>query len=342
LNAVAIHSSRFYSGAIARIAASSGLIAPCYHVVTNEIPAHIRNLYVWRDVAAFEKDLDYLLQHYRPVSLDQLHSCRTSGQPLPPRSMFLSFDDGFREMSETVAPICKQKGVPVTFFLSTAFLDNRSLCYRHKASVLIDAGRRCSPATLREASRSLAKALELTENESLDFRRLCLSVSYKQRHVFDECAPILGVDFDEYLKTVQPYLTTNQIHRLLEQGFSIGGHSVDHPKYSELALDDQLDQTARCMEELDRHFQISIRAFAFPFVSDGVGREFYDAVFGKRIADIVFCIGEMPATHRERAVQRFGVESATGCALESLLVEQVKNRLRRTAAAWRKEIAVYR
>ena len=52
--------------------------------------------------------------------------------------MFLSFDDGLREIANEIAPLCRQVGVPATFFVNSASLDNRFLCFRNKASLLIE------------------------------------------------------------------------------------------------------------------------------------------------------------------------------------------------------------
>ena len=53
--------------------------------------------------------------------------------------VFLSFDDGLREVYTIIAPILKERGLPATFFITTDFIDNKKLFYRNKASLLIEA-----------------------------------------------------------------------------------------------------------------------------------------------------------------------------------------------------------
>src|SRR5205814_9799266 len=50
----------------------------------------------------------------------------------------LTFDDGFREMYDIVAPILERAGAPATFFLNTAFLDGGGLAHHNALSVLLD------------------------------------------------------------------------------------------------------------------------------------------------------------------------------------------------------------
>src|SRR6266853_3812073 len=83
------------------------LIAPCFHLVTDgATPQHVRQLFQCPDVKAFERDLDQLLKHRVPVSLGDLENHLRSGKTLPRRSVFVSFDDGMREMEEIVARLC--------------------------------------------------------------------------------------------------------------------------------------------------------------------------------------------------------------------------------------------
>ena len=320
-------------GRLCRLA-GAGLIAPCYHVAGDEPLPHVRHLYPHRTLRQFEAELDFLLGRFWPVSLADLAAAAASGQALPKNAFFLSFDDGFREMAEGVAPLCRRKGVPAAFFLTTGFLDNRMLGYRHKASLLIE---RCQALGLGRALPVLEavwRQAGLDPDAVVDPRASLLSVSWRQSGVLDACAVALEVDFDAYLRDARPYLTCDQAAQMARDGFALGGHSVDHPRYAELSLDEQLDQTRRCMEYLKIRFPGGPAAFAFPFVSDGVTRAFYTAVFGERTADLVFCIGEAPAGD-SRCVTRFGVERSSNESLETLLRAELAHRVKaRLRSGW--------
>lgn len=321
---------------IASLATGNALLAPCYHIVSDGSPVHVRHLYRWRNVAAFRKELDHLLRHFRPLSLEEISRRVSAGERLPERSLFLSFDDGFREMTEVVAPVCREKGVPATFFLNTAFLDNHAMGYRQKASLLIDAWQHRSEASRRTAQSLLANRLGISQGEAFDWRRMVLSVNYRQREILDECAALLEVSFADYLRSARPYLSTEQVQGLLDAGFSIGGHSIDHPKYAELTPEERIAQTRGCLDELKQRFRLPVKAFAFPFVSDGVPEPFYREVFDGGIADLIFCIGHMPEADSHRAVQRFGVESGQRYSMRELMAIQAEGRLRQKAANWKR------
>jgi peptidoglycan/xylan/chitin deacetylase (PgdA/CDA1 family) len=312
--------------------AGENLIAPCYHLVCeSEPPQHVRQLFQCPDPRTFEKDLDRLLKHHIPVSLNDLEEHVRLGKKLPRHAVFVSFDDGMREMDEIVSPLCLRKGIPATFFLTTAFLDNRVLGFRHKASILLDElkGMAANGKKLEEIRRRMG----LRGVQVADVPVFLRGVRYRQTNYLDECAVVMGIDFDEYLSDKKPYLTEAQVESLMDKGFSIGGHSVDHPLFADLDFGEQVAQTQGCMEHLAQRFAVRSRAFAFPFVSTGVSNEYYDTVFGKGIVEMVFCIGEIPSGYNPRIVKRFGVESSQNrsatAAWRKYASSSLKNRLSR-------------
>jgi peptidoglycan/xylan/chitin deacetylase (PgdA/CDA1 family) len=263
------------------------LAAPCYHLACDgPLPPHLRHLYSCRSSKTFEADLDFLLNWGVPLSLDQLERISCHEESMPTRAFFVSFDDGLREVAELVAPICLRKGVPMTMFLNSAFLDNQELCYRHKVSLLIEQLPLMSPATdqkIRDLFGSIGMMLP-----GRPLKEWLLGVSWSQRAVLDELANLLDVDFGSFLVTQRPYLTTEQVEVLIKSGFSVGSHSVDHPLYSTLPLEEQIRQTAQCCEVLDQRFGVRTRPFAFPFVSDRVDREFFRQILEQPLASLIF------------------------------------------------------
>jgi peptidoglycan/xylan/chitin deacetylase (PgdA/CDA1 family) len=288
-------------GLVARLT-PSGLTAPCYHLVSDRPPPHVRHLYECRNVSQFKAELDWLLKRFKPVSLEDLQAASNAGKPLPERPIFFSFDDGLRECIDIVAPILRAKGVPVTFFISTGFVGNRSLCYRHKASLLVE--------TYLQSGGARKVQTRNGEIASFDeFRRRVLQVKYADAIELDEYADQLGLHFDEYLSNERPYLDENDIASLISQGFSIGGHSVDHPRYSEIPFESQVAQTLDCLYALNARFSLPVRSFAFPFLADGVAERFMERMLSPEALDLIFYTGSVRPDHNRRVIWRFGVET---------------------------------
>lgn len=276
------------------------LFLPFYHVVKDEedLP-HIQHLYPVRTVEQFRADLDYLLEHFKPISLAELKASILEGKALEENCMHLSFDDGLKEVYTIIAPVLEEKGIPATIFLNSNFVDNQALFFRYKISLIID-------------FIAKNKAVEQTLNYPypLDKKSL-LAMEYEQTHKIDEIASLLKIDFTDFLETQQPYLTSPQIKDLIKRGFTIGGHSVDHPLYAGLTLDEQLEQTEKSIQFVQDKFDLSYRVFSFPFTDSGVGNTFFEIVETDEIAELTFACAGLKQKEFPFHLQRFPMEATS-------------------------------
>lgn len=279
---------------------------PYYHTVSDQELAHVSGLFKFRSVRQFKADMEFFLRFYTPVSLEDVIRHLDGAGRLPKRCFLLTFDDGFREVYDVVAPILFAQGIPAVFFLTTCTVDNRELCYQQKISLLARAIDSLGDLPVRrEVSRLLANAGVKDKNLPSCVR----NIAYRQRHVLDELGPVVGCDFATYAASVQPYLTSAQIENLMRQGFAIGAHSVDHPPYSVLSLEEQLIQTHESLSWLSNHFQYECQAFAFPFNDAGISPEFFQKAFAAGHLEVSFGTGGMHRHFFPRNLNRHTMEA---------------------------------
>jgi peptidoglycan/xylan/chitin deacetylase (PgdA/CDA1 family) len=69
----------------------------------------------------FAEQVDWLKANARVIPLAELAELIVSGRPLPPRTVVLTFDDGFLDFHSQAAPVLRGAGLPATIFLPTAF-----------------------------------------------------------------------------------------------------------------------------------------------------------------------------------------------------------------------------
>ncbi|HET9529635.1 MAG TPA: polysaccharide deacetylase family protein [Blastocatellia bacterium] len=92
----------------------------CYHGVTERPKRSVRDpagLHVRRD--RFIAQIDYLKRHYRVISLSDYLKARRERKPLPPYSVVITFDDGYRNFLTVAAQRLAERGLPAAVFLVT-------------------------------------------------------------------------------------------------------------------------------------------------------------------------------------------------------------------------------
>ena len=280
------------------------LVCPFYHAVCNESPPHLKYLYKVRNPQIFEKDLDFFLKNFDPVSLDDFSTTKnlaSSGK----KKFFLSFDDGLREVFEVARPVLLKKGIPATIFFNTAFIDNRDMFYRFKYSLITDfIKKQKKKSVVKEA----AKFLNLPGSSIKQIIKFLNSIPYEKAALFDILAEKFEINFKQYLKEEKPYMSSSQIQKMLEEGFSIGSHSIDHPDYMKLSFAEQIEQTEKSLEILIKKFGINYRLFSFPFTDHQVSDDFFTRIFKKNIADFTFGTAGLKDDHFPCHIQRIPME----------------------------------
>lgn len=304
----------------------TSLIVPYYHMISDESVLHLKHLYAYKNVREFKNDLEFLLRHFTAIGLPDLLNALRHGAALPKRSFLLTFDDGFKEMSEVVAPLLYTMGVPATFFITSAFTDNRALCYQHAASVLAE---RLPQLTSPALTAAIRTAIAASGTDTSDLSAAIVSLPYQHRAIIDTVARLIGMDTHAYLQRERPYLTSEQITALIRRGFTIGAHSIDHPLYATLSLEEQLRQTRESVQFVRKTYDLNYAAFAFPHHDRGVSLQFFTQLYGEDQLDVSFGTGGLIDDAWPRNIQRISFERPQAPA-KNIVVYAAARRLYRT------------
>lgn len=274
-----------------------------YHMISDvrDIP-HLRNLYRYKSIKQFNKDLDYLQRHFRTSSIKEVLGEKNPGE----KTFVLTFDDGFREMYEIVAPLLESRGINAVFFINNNFIDNKSMNYKHKASLLTDSIHKGGLFERTEVWHVLSPGSAV--GTDVELIKGIMSVPYRKRDKLDRMAEIMDVDFKAYLREQKPYMTTLQIESLRSRGFEIGAHSLDHPDYSELDQKEQEHQTFNSMEGIAQLFDLKDKYFAFPNSDRGASGSLMAQLKAGDKVDWSFGTGGISRSLSHNHIQRVSLE----------------------------------
>jgi peptidoglycan/xylan/chitin deacetylase (PgdA/CDA1 family) len=252
-----------------------------YHKSHDVDPVYFRKGYEVKSPKQFEAEIDFLLGRLVPVTLEQLLSAE-SDTVIPNGTFFVSFDDGYRELADVVGPILRRKGVPATFFICSSLIDNRNWLFEDQIGLIQS---RIRTLTKERVATCEAQCLQPF---GLSFSSLQTTRVPPPAAALKQLGEFLDIDWDEELAKHQPYLTSTQIRELLSQGFSIGAHGIDHTVFESMSVDEQFRQIDESCRALQSQFDLSYRAFAFPYGEFGVSRDLLLRVQRANIVDCLF------------------------------------------------------
>jgi peptidoglycan/xylan/chitin deacetylase (PgdA/CDA1 family) len=244
-----------------------------YHSVSDRAMPHVRHLYTPVSEQRFENALLYLNESFTPITYGQLHAYVMEGLPLPPRAVYLSFDDGFVECYSVVRPLLLKYKIPCTFFVTGDWIDNGKLFYRNKVSLCIE---KLNGVTVEEAMGlydRLNNRLGTHVETMQDFKQWVLPLVQADEPIIDRVCEAFEVDIGAFLRERQPYLTRSQISQMSKEGFTIGAHTCSHVKLAQVdveTMESEIVESSRLVQEITGE---KIIPFAFPNSATGIERE---------------------------------------------------------------------
>jgi peptidoglycan/xylan/chitin deacetylase (PgdA/CDA1 family) len=249
-----------------------------YHAVSDERLAHIQHLYPPEPVARFEAALEHIQKNFNVVSSDAVEANRLRGEPLPPRALHLSFDDGFAECYTVVRPLLLKYKLRCTFFITSDWVDNKKMFYRNKVSLCIERLRELEQDAAKMVFMSLNNALDIRLTSNHDFDVWIKALQRSDEPVIDMAFKMLGLEIKDYLETRKPYLTSGQIRQMHADGFEIGAHTRSHSKLALLQpaeIEAEIVESARFVQAITGQDKVH---FSFPYSGTGLDRSFLAGV----------------------------------------------------------------
>jgi peptidoglycan/xylan/chitin deacetylase (PgdA/CDA1 family) len=210
--------------------------------------------------AEFEEQMGFLASQCRPISLTDLRAARRGEARLEPRSVLVTFDDGYRDFAEHAWPILKRQGIPVTLFVPTAYPGDpdKAFWWDRLYGALVSAGPRGPVAT---SAGELPLATEADRLQA--FRRLrghlqALSHEEAMRLVDEVCAALAAPAPESAV------LGWPELRALAADGVALAPHSRSHPLLDRLPRKEVRDEIVGSLEDLESEIGVAPPVFAYP------------------------------------------------------------------------------
>lgn len=231
-----------------------------YHSVMGDPRRELQTLGgIIHSKAVFIGQMELLAREYVPISLDDLLQAVTNGKSLRPRSVVVTFDDGYADNQEMAMPILNRVGVPSTFYITVDCVAGGKLPWPSRL--------RYAFFTTRKVSwNDINKEWPLTTPEARDLAFL---------HACDLCAKLAGEAQETFVGQVESHLLAappssnlmmswDQVRDLVQKGHIVGSHTLTHPNMAYVDSQAARKELAESKQKLEVELGAPVEHFSYP------------------------------------------------------------------------------
>lgn len=203
-------------------------------------------------VDQFRAHLEIIRASYHPLSLRELGVALAKRRSLPPRSVIITVDDGYRDFYDYAFPLIQEYEIPTTIFVVTGFVDGRCWIWTDKIHYL------------RELGANFGALGKQNYREEVDTLYRIDPVSRDQR--LHDLAEASEISLPTSPPSIYEPLNWTQLKKMQESNFvDVGSHTVTHPNMSTLNEKNSRLELLVSREEIESHLGVLPETFCYPF-----------------------------------------------------------------------------
>lgn len=230
-----------------------------YHSIASDDSLFTRGTTLRHTPSELERHMDYLVDHYRPVSLRTAVDALARGESLR-RAVVITIDDGLADSLRHAMPILVRRRIPMTVFAVTSVIGNKDLQWQHKLTWLVQSG--LGP-----------KVKAAMETEGYPPAKSDQSVEEYARHNFRPDLPDIleaiveatGTTGVELAARMRPYLEPEEMAEADSELVEFGNHTHTHAILSALDADAQRVEMEQARDIIQSIVGRPPFALAYPF-----------------------------------------------------------------------------
>jgi peptidoglycan/xylan/chitin deacetylase (PgdA/CDA1 family) len=247
---------------------------------------------------AFESQMAYIARSCTPISIGDLDARLQHGKAFAPKTILVTFDDGWQDNYRHALPILGQYKIPALIFLSSGFVGTDRSFWQERLMRLIWTATRQTRSETHRAKELAAlfgatqvRLLLASKGEQLRSRILALVQGQKSKP-YEEIEAVLqrleAVCRQAPEKCIgngggPDFLSWDQVREMRDGGIDFGSHGVNHLILDKAGVDVD-GELQRSKRDIEAQIQDQVAAFSYPNGN-------YNASIAKKVAAYGYRLG---------------------------------------------------
>jgi peptidoglycan/xylan/chitin deacetylase (PgdA/CDA1 family) len=209
----------------------------------------------------FARQMEFLVDTYHIVSVEEVLSAVVGGRPLPPRSVMITFDDGYQDFLDVAWPVLERLQIPAVLFVATEYLSKPDRLFWWDELYQVFSQTECNRLRLSSVGHYSLESPEQRTRALLEVKDCVERMEHHQAMALvDELAQVLEV----CPRRDRLILSWQEVRYLSSRGLHIGAHTRSHPILSRLSPDKARQEIVGCQQDLARQLGRTWPIFAYP------------------------------------------------------------------------------
>ena len=203
----------------------------------------------------FEWQLQQLQGRWNVISLGEYVRLCHQNAPVPPYTVIITIDDGYRDFYDVAYPLLKKYQRPATFFVTTAFVEGEIWLWHDRLHFAVEQAQ-ITGVKLSLGEKTVELITSTREEKGVTWQLLsdyCVDVPDEEKwRLIRQVEEKLQVNAPAAPPDDFAAATWEQLREMIENGMEIGGHTVTHPVLSQIKpeqLHTELVQPKKIIEE---------------------------------------------------------------------------------------------
>ncbi len=231
-----------------------------YHGVTESSPTLLPR---GHSIESIEELLNFLIRHLRIVSLAEIAASVAGGEPPPPATLAVTFDDGLVNNVTLAIPLLQRLGIPATFFVPSGLVGAQHDLWITSLTEMI----RTWPGDWLPAEPGLWPRYPLRDAREryaalYQVKQVLKAHEGKREEILTRLREMSGASSRPPVE--DRVIDASLLCRMTQPGFEVGAHSRNHPILSGQEPSMAREEISGSRSDLEGLAGSEIRDFAYP------------------------------------------------------------------------------